>query len=194
MTEKKVICPACGEDQHTFKVSQIYLEALMRVKNKENAETPLLDQLKAELPSERAAKMKESDYYHYVVESFAPPQGGAQVIRAINPDWVAVALGLLSVYILYQIYFEQRAVFWYMFAFAALVFAAYLIFHKQIKGRFETERRKESGDKEQIERAVGHWLKLYYCSADNIVFGWKKGDRVPLDQMNTYLLENSRKD
>lgn len=193
MAEKKSVCPTCGEDTHVYKVSQIYLEALMRVKNKENAETPLLDTLKSEVPAERTAKMKDADYYRYVVESFAPPQGGAQVIRSINPDWVAVALGLLSVYILYQIYFEQHELFWGMLAFAVVALGAYAFFHKQIKLKFETEKRKESGDKELIERAVGNWMKLYYCSTDNIVFGWKKGDQVPLPEMNSYLLQNSAK-
>jgi hypothetical protein len=68
MVDRKVVCPECNEDSHTFKVSQIYLEALMRIKNKENAETPLLDQLKSEMPADRAAKMKDKDYYHYVVD------------------------------------------------------------------------------------------------------------------------------
>lgn len=193
MAEIKSVCPTCGEDTHVYKVSQIYLEALMRVKNKENAETPLMDTLKSELPPERAAKMKDADYYHYVVESFAPPQGGAQVIRSIDPDWVAVALGLLSVYILYQIYFAQHGIFWGMLAFAGVVLGAYLFFRKQIKLKFETEKRRESGDKDLIERAVGNWMKLYYCSTDNIVFGWKKGDRIPLTEMNQYLLQNSMK-
>ena len=193
MAEKKSVCPTCGEDAHVFKVSQIYLEALMRVKNKDNAETPLLDVLKSEVPAERTAKMKDADYYRYVVESFAPPQGGAQVIRSINPDWVAVALGLLSIYILYQIYFEQHEMFWGMLAFAVVAMGAYIFFRKQIKLKFEAEKRKESGDKELIERAVGNWMKLYYCSTDNVVFGWKKGDQVPLQEMNSYLLQNSAK-
>ncbi len=194
MVDKKVVCPECGEDSHTYKVSQIYLEALMRIKNKEKAETPLLDQLKSELPAERAAKMKDDDYYHYVVESFAPPAGGAQVIRSINPDWVVWALGLLSIYILYQIYFEQHEMFWYMVIFAVVAFGAYIVFRKKIKGKYDAEKFKEVGDKEQIERAVGHWMKLYYCSTDNIVFGWKKGDKIPLDQMNQYLLQKSAKE
>lgn len=193
MAEKKSVCPTCGEETHVYKVSQIYLEALMRVKNKENAETPLMDALKSELPPEKAAKFKDADYYHYVVESFAPPQGGAQVIRAIDPDWVAAALGLLSVYILYQIYFAQHELFWGMLVFAVVVLAAYVFFRKQIKLKFETEKRQESGDKQLIERAVGNWMKLYYCSTDNVVFGWKKGEQVPLAEMNQYLLQNSSK-
>jgi cbb3-type cytochrome oxidase subunit 3 len=116
------------------------------------------------------------------------------VIRSINPDWVVWALGLMSVYILYQIYFEQHEVFWYMVIFAVVAFGAYIVFRKQIKGKYNSEKYKELGDKEQIERAVGHWMKLYYCSTDNIVFGWKKGDKVPLDQMNQYLMKNSVKE
>jgi hypothetical protein len=194
MAEKIIICPVCGQDTHTYKVSQLYLEALMRVKHKDEAVTPVLDKLKAELPAERLEKLKDKDYYHDVVDSFAPPQGGAQGVRSINPDWVAFAVGFLSLYILYQIFLTQYSVFWYMAAFVVVVLVAYIVFRKKIIGKYQTEKSNESGGKDQIERAVGKWMKLSYCSTDNIVFGWKKGDNTPLDQMNSYLLQNSKKD
>jgi len=194
MAEKIVVCPVCGEDMHTYKVSQLYTEALMRMKHKEEATTPVLDRLRAELPAQRLAKFNEKDYYRDVVSSFDPPQGGGQVTRAINPDLVAILVGLLSIYILYQIYLTQYYAFWYIVAFAVIAAAAYVIFRKKIIGKFETEKSKESGDKDQIKRAVGNWLKLYYCSTDNIVFGWKKGENIPLEQMNQYLMENSKKE
>ena len=193
MTEKALTCPVCGQDDHTYKVSQIYLESLMRMKHSDKAETPVLDHLKAEIPTEKTNRSKEAHYYREAMESFAPPQGASQVIRSINPDWAAFVMGLLSIYILYQIYLTQTSIFWYMLAFAVVMFAAYIIFHKQIVGKYKTEKSNEAASKEQVEKAIGYWMKLYYCSRDQIVFGWKKDDTAPFEQMNAFLIQSAKK-
>lgn len=194
MPSKSAICPICHQEDHSYKISQLYLEALMRIKNKEKAETPVLDKLKGEASAELLAKMRGNDYYHYVVDSFAPPQGSRQVTRSINPDWVAFALVLISAYILYQVYFTQHAGFWFAAGLAGVALALYIVFRKRILARYQVERSKELGTKDQVERAVGRWMKLYYCSTDNLLFGAKKGEQIPLEHMKQYLLETSQKE
>jgi hypothetical protein len=189
MSEKPIPCPVCNEEAHSFKVSQIYLESLMRLKHRENTETPTLDKWLGAATDGAGKKFKGVQYYHDIVSKFQPPQAGATVMRSVNPDWVAFGLGLLSIYILYQIFRTQYEIFWYMFGFALLVFALYIIFHKQFIARHNVNKSAETGLKTNVEKGISRWMKLYYCSKDNIVYGDKKGHYVPLDQMNDYLMK-----
>jgi|GEM_PF-993401 len=191
MTAKAIVCPKCGSEEHVYKVSQLYLESLMHLKHKDAAETPVIDKLKAEAPEERLKKESDEDYYRNVVQAFKPPEGGAQGTRTINPDWVAVALAFISVYFLNQIYNNNHEVFWYMVLMVVVGYGLYFVFRKQIMGRYEAIKSKEMGSKDLVEKAIGVWMKLYYCSADNAVFDVKKGEAIPLAELNGYLAMRS---
>jgi hypothetical protein len=188
MFEKKLSCPVCSNNESTYKVSEIYIQSLNRLRNGDNAEAPGIDELQQEIPEERRNKLKGSRYYRELMESFAPPQGDAKVTRAINPDLIAIVTGLFSLYFLYQIFNTQYFAFWYVFAFFVLALAAYFYFRKQIFSKFNAQKMEESGSKEIIEKAVGQWMKLYYCSKDNIVFSSTSNEGIPIDQMRSYLL------
>ena len=190
MAQKALTCPICESSEKSFKVSEIYLQSLMRLKNGDKAEAKTIDQLQNEIPAERRNKLKGSRYYRELMESFAPPQGEAQTTRAINPDWVAFCMGLLSLFFLYQIFTTQYGIFWYMVGFAVLAFTVYFVFRKKIFTKYRTQKAEESGSRGQIEKAIGLWMKLYYCSKDNVVFGGKKEEAIPIDQMRSYLLTN----
>ncbi len=193
MAVKPVVCPKCGSEAHVFKVSQLYLESLMHLKHKETAETPLIDKLKAEVPEERLKKESDEDYYRNVAQAFKPPEGGSQVARTINPDWVAVAMGLVSLFFLNQIFKNNHEDFWYMVLMVVVGYGLYFIFRKKIKEKYAGIVSKEMGSKEAVEKAVGVWMKLFYCSADNVVFGVKKDETIPLSEMNTYLVHKANK-
>ncbi len=188
MVEKITTCPVCLDPGNTFKVSEIYIQSLVRLKHGDQAEAPVIDRLQAEIAEERRDKLKGSRYYRQLMEAFAPPQGGTQSSRAVNPDWVAFAMVLVSLFFLYQIYTTQFQIFWYMVAFATVTFAAYVIFRKKIVARYQNQKSQEDGTQGKIEVAVGLWMKLYYCTKDNVVFGVKKNEAIPIDQMRQYLL------
>ena len=188
MTEKSLTCPICSGNKNSYKVSEIYMQSLVRLKSGDDADAPIIDALQAEIPEERRDKLKGNRYYRELMESFAPPQGGTMSTRAVNPDWVAIALGLLSIYILYQILLTQYPIFWYMVAFAVIGYAAYFINRKKIFAKYQAQRNEEAGTKGTVEKAISYWMKLYYCSKDNVVFGAKKDEAVPIDQMRSYLM------
>lgn len=192
MVEKKTTCPVCLETENTFKVSEIYIQSLVRLKHGDQAEAPVIDRLQAEIPEERRGKLKGSRYYRQLMEAFAPPQGSAQTTRAINPDWVAFALALVSLFFLYQIFTTQYQIFWYILVFALVAFTAYLFFRKNLLARYQNEKTQENGAQGKIEAAVGLWMKLYYCTKDNVVFGVKKDEAIPIDQMREYLLTSEK--
>jgi hypothetical protein len=54
--------------------------------------------------------------------------------------------------------------------------------------RYQGQKSQEDGTQGKIEVAVGLWMKLYYCTKDNVVFGLKKDETVAIDQMRPYLL------
>ncbi len=188
MVEIKRTCPLCADSKNTYKVSEIYIQSLVRLKYGDKAEAPVIDLLQAEIPEERRSKLKGSRYYRQLMESFAPPQGENRTSRAINPDWVAFAALLISIFFLYEIYTSQHEIFWYMVAFALAAFACYAIFRKPIFTKYLLQKNQESGSKGKIEKAVGLWMKAYYCAKDNVVFGFKKDEAIPIDQMRSYLL------
>lgn len=192
MPEKKFTCPICESAENSFKVSEIYIQSLVRLKHGDKAIAPTIDRLQAEIPEERRDKLKGSRYYRQLMESFAPPQGGTMTTRAINPDWIAFSMLILSLFFLYQIYTTQPGVFWYMVGFAIIAFAAYGLFRKKIFEKYLSQKTEQSGSQEIVEKAVGIWMKLYYCTKDNIVYGGKKGNAIPIDQMRSYLLESAK--
>lgn len=192
MPDKKLTCPSCESNENSYKVSEIYMQSLVRLKNGDNAEAPTIDLLQKEIPEERRDKLKGNRYYRELMESFAPPQGETTSTRAVNPDWVAFAVGLLSIYILYQIFITQYWAFWYMVAFTIIAYGAYFYFRKSILGKYQAQRSEELGTKGNVEKAIGYWMKLYYCSKDNVVFGAKKDEVVPIENMRAYLLGLAR--
>jgi hypothetical protein len=170
-----------------YKISQIYLESLMRLKQGEKAEAPIIDKFKAEVPEEQLKHEQGKDYYRDVVQVFKPPQGTSQSLRAVNPDWVAGIVALASFFFLAQIYNNNRSVFWYMVLMVAVGYGLFFLFHNKIKAKFEKERSKELNTKQAAEKAVGKWMKLYYCTKDNVVFGAKKDESAPLEEFREYL-------
>jgi hypothetical protein len=192
MTAKKFTCPVCGCEEKTFKVSDIYIQSLVRLKQGDGAEAPIIDLLQQEIPIERRDKLKGSRYYRQLMESFAPPQGESTATRAINPDWVAFAMLLISLFFLYQIFTTQYGAFWYMVAMTVIAFGAFFFFRRRLQTRYQAQKNEENSQSGLVEKAVGQWMKLYYCAADNVVFGLKKDESVSIDQMRPYVLSKSQ--
>lgn len=192
MPEKtKPACPICSTSGKSYKVSDIYIQSLVRLKHGNNAEAPIIDALQMEIPEERRDKLKGPKYYRQLMESFAPPQGETRSTRAVHPDMVIGAVGLLSIFILYQVLTTQYFAFWYVLVFAVIAFAAYFFFRKRIIAKYSSAKAEETGAKPIIEKAIGLWMKLYYCSSDNVVYWANKKDSVPIDQMNKVLLQKA---
>ena len=189
MAEKANPCPVCGQSDHVYKISQIYLEGMMRLRQGDEAETPMLDKLKSEVPAERIEKNHEKEYYRDVIQAFQPPQGGKQGMRLIHPDWIAGGMGIISILFLAEIFFNNYNTFWYLAALLAIGYATYFFFRKRILAKYLVQKSKEHGSAQQIERAVGRWMKLHYCSSDNLVFGLKKGEWTPFEKMNDLLFK-----
>ena len=51
MADKKKPCPLCADSENTYKVSEIYIQSLVRLKHGDQAEAPIIDRLQAEIPA-----------------------------------------------------------------------------------------------------------------------------------------------
>lgn len=187
------ICPKCGQSDSIFEVRILYLEALEHVKPGNKAETPTLDRLLEISGYKDTSKNKKNNIVNEMIKSFAPPSGKPELLKQISPDWIVTAFSLLAIFFLYQIYHSQRQFFWISAAVFALFIGYYILFHKKILARYQNQKDMDTSSKDVIQKAIGKWMKLSYCSRDNIVFGIKKDESVPLDEMNKYLLQSSVK-
>lgn len=187
------ICPKCGQNDQIFEVRLLYLETLEYVKPGTKAETPQLDRLLEISGLKEQPNSKKNRIVNEMIKSFAPPSGKPELLKSISPDLVVGAFSALAVYILYQIFKTQRPVFWITTVVFAVFIASYFLLRKKILARYQDQLDMDTSSKDVIKKAIGKWMKLSYCSRDNIVFGANKTDFVPLEEMNKYLLKNSVK-
>lgn len=187
------ICPKCGQNDKVFEVRLLYLETLERVKPGNKAESPNLDRLLEISGYKDEPPAKKNRVINTMIKSFAPPSGKPELLKQISPDLVVVVFSLVAIFFLYQIYRDQRPVFWISAAIFAAFIGFYILFHKKILARYQNQKDLDTSSKEVIEKAIGKWMKLSYCASDNVVFGIKKSEFVPLDDMNKYLLQSSVK-
>lgn len=191
--QKREICPKCGQEDATFYVRKLYLESLSFVKPGDETATPDLDRFFEFNGFANESSAKKRHIVEDLIKSFAPPSGKPELLKTISPDMMVVIFSAVALFILYQIYATQYPIFFYTLGLFLAFLASYIIFHKKIIARYKNQRDLDTSSKEVIEKAVGKWMKLSYCSRDNVIFGEKKAECVPLDEMNSYLLKSSVK-
>lgn len=184
-------CPVCNETDLVFKARQLYVECLDKVKAWDTAVTPELDRFLKESGNDGKPKAETRKIIMDLVRQFEPPSGKPQTLRAISPDMVMVVFGAVSIFFLYQIYITQRYAFWFMLGLFVVLYASYFIFHRKIISRFKKQKSLDSGSAEVIQKAIGKWMKTSYCLRDNVVFGIKKGESAPLEELNRELIISS---
>lgn len=191
MPENKKICPVCGQEDLVFKVRVVYLESLEKLKNWESTKTPELDRFLKESGQSEKSKAEMNKVIRDLVQQFGPPSGKPQVLKTISPDMVVVVFSALALFILYQIYFAQPEIFWYMVALFAVFLASFFIFHKSIISRFQKQKSMDTGSIEVIQKAIGKWMKVSYCLRDNLIFEPGKAETAPLNELTRFLIKAS---
>ena len=191
MAEEIKKCPQCEQNDLVFKVRQLYLESLDRLKSGETAKTPELDRFLSESGNDGKTKAETRRIVMDLVKQLEPPSGKPQTLRTISPNMVMIVFGAVALFFLYQIYMTQRSIFWLMVAIFVVLYASFFIFHKKIMARYELQKSMDTGSVEVIKKAIGKWMKTSYCLRDNAIFGVNKGESVPLAELNRYLIQSS---
>jgi uncharacterized membrane protein len=99
-----------------------------------------------------------------------------------------LATFFISIFMLYQIFTQQREVFVPALLIILGVGATYLLTRKRIIARFIQKQKNEARETVQIKEAIERWMNLYYCAVDFVVFDKKHRISIPLQQMNNYLI------
>lgn len=191
MAEEIKKCPQCEQNDLVFKVRQLYLESLDRLKSGETAKTPELDRFLTESGNGEKTKAETRRIVMDLVKQLEPPSGKPQTLRTISPNMVMIVFAAVAIFFLYQIYMTQRPIFWLMVAIFVILYASFFIFHKKIMARYELQKSMDTGSVEVIKKAIGKWMKTSYCLRDNAIFGVNKGETVPLAELNRYLIQSS---
>jgi cation transport ATPase len=188
MAESVKKCPSCEQADLVFKARQLYLESLAKLKDWDTSDTPELNRFLKESGNDGKPKNETRTIVRDLVHQFEPPSGKPQLLRTLSPNLVMTVFGAVSVFFLYQIYFAQRPIFWFMVAVFVVLYASFFIFHKTIMTRFQSQKSMDTTSVEVIQKAIGKWMKTSYCLRDNMVFGFNKDETAPLEELTRRLI------
>jgi rubrerythrin len=189
MKKPDTVCPQCNSSKEVYKVSEIYLSGLESIKSSSPQKENAFDRVFGHPSQKLGRRFVDQTIKRNLVSKFAPPSSSKQRIsRSLSPDFIMGATFLLSMFMLYQIFTQQREVFLSALLIILAVGAAYLLTRKRIVVRFIEKQKNEARHTVQIKEAIERWMNLYYCAADFIVFDKKNRIPIPLQEMNNYLM------
>ena len=189
MKKPDTICPQCNNSKDIYKVSEIYLSGLESIKSSTPQKDNAFDLVFGHPSQKPVQRFVDQTTRRSLVSKFAPPSSSKpQIFRSLSPDFIMAATFLLSIFMLYQIFTQQREVFVPALLIILAVGAVYLLTRKRIAARFIEKQQNEARETVQIKEAIERWMSLYYCAADFIVFDKKYHISIPLQEINNYLM------
>jgi len=189
MKKTDATCPKCNSSKQVYKVSEIYLSGLDSIKSNAPLKENAFDLVFGHPSQKLGRRFVDQTTKRTLVSKFAPPSSSKQrITRSLSPDFIMVATLLLSVFMLYQIYLQQREVFLPALLIIIGVSILYLFTRKKIIAKFIQKQKAEGRETDQVKEAIERWMKLYYCADDYSVFDQKHRVSVPLQEMNSYLI------
>jgi hypothetical protein len=183
MPKKAETCPVCGETDKTLKISQVYLESiskeeLIEGKNKKSLRMILGDE---------AGVPYKGKFNTEFIRAFSPPSGKTAIFRSVHPDEVMGAMFLLSLFFLYNIYLQQYGAFWI----AGIIFVAMIVFYiaarKTIIAKYQKSKDETVQSNDKIKNSIKHWMELYYCARDKVVYHPQKNEYFEVSEIKDYL-------
>ena len=119
----------------------------------------------------------------------APPSGGkANNFRPLHPDLLVIGFSLVLPVFVYGILNQQPALFVPILVLLVGAYTLYLIFRRSLVAKFEADQQSQKDEKKRVEKAIGAWMKLYFCAREEGVFIPGGGEVIPVDQMPGYLM------
>lgn len=189
MKKMDAVCPQCNKSEEVYKVSVIYLTGLESIKSSTPLKDNTFDHIFGHPSQQFGRRFIDQAAKRNLVSKFAPPSSKKQRIsRSIHPDFVMFATLLLGLFMLYQIFNQQRGAFLPALLIILGVTAFYLLSRNKINARFIEKQKNKSREAGQIKEAIERWMKLYYCASDFAIFDKEHLVCVPLQDMNYYLM------
>lgn len=189
MKNPDAVCPKCNNSDEVYKVSVIYLSGIESIKSSTPLKENTFDLIFGHPSQQIGRRFIDQAAKRSLVSKFAPPSSEKQRIsRSIHPDYVMFATLLLGLFMLYQIFIQQRSVFLPALLVILGVTAFYLLGRKKINARYMEKQRAKTKETRKIEEGIERWMNLYYCAADFAIFDRERRVCVPLQEMNNYLM------
>jgi len=189
MKNPDTVCPQCNTSKDVYIVSEIYLSGLESIKSSNPPKDNAFDLVFGHPSQKLGQRFVDQTTKRSLVRKFAPPSSSRKRIsRSISPDFIMLATFFISIFMLYQIFTQQREVFVPALLIILGVGATYLLTRKRIIARFIQKQKNEARETVQIKEAIERWMNLYYCAVDFVVFDKKHRISIPLQQMNNYLI------
>jgi hypothetical protein len=173
-------CPACGLNDQVNKVSTLYIRGLeARKQQPPPGEGESVLQMEGLTPTR----------LHQLSRQLTPPSATRnRLARNLHPDLMTAGFSILLIFLLYQIWLTQRPVFW-VFALAYLLFLGWYAWKRTaLIAKYRRQVDATTADDKKIQRGIGRWMKLYYCTRDQGIFEPGNDRLFPLDEMQAYLL------
>jgi len=189
MKKLDAVCPQCNSSDEVYKVSLIYLSGLESIKSSTSPKDNTFDLIFGHPSQQIGRRFIDQAAKRNLVSKFAPPSSKEQRIsRSIHPDFVMFATLLLGLFMLYQIFNQQRGAFLPALLVILGVTTFYLLSRKKINARYMEKQKNKSREARQIREAIERWMNLYYCATDFAIFDRDHLVCVPLQEMNYYLM------
>lgn len=188
MKKSDAACPQCNSNKAVYKVSEIYLSGLESIKSKQPLKDNTFDIVFGHPSQKLGRRFVDQTTKRTLVSKFAPPSSSKQrITRSLSPDFIIIVTLLLSLFMLYQIFTQQREVFLPALIIILAVAAGYFLTRNKIIAKFQQKQNNEAKETDQVKEAIERWMKLYYCAEDFIIFDKKHRVTIPLQDMNFYM-------
>ena len=174
------VCPICQLSEPVLKVSLVYVSGITEPANRS-------PQDRARLEAVFGKDVKSAAEIRQTVHLFGPPAGRTQITRPIHPDMYMVVLAAIAIVILLNTFMTQRAFFWAILGISLVFGVVYLFTRSRVLEVFSRRQEAAAAEKAAVNRAVGDWMKLYYCSQDGCVFDPRRSDTAPVEDLQGYL-------
>jgi hypothetical protein len=178
----EILCPVCGQADLVEKASTIYLVGSERGRQSSN-DPSLVSQARPWLQQLTAADRWA------LSRRLAPPSSGKQApMRPLHPDLVVLTFSLVLPIFIFGMWDTQPVMLLPVLAFVALAYGIYFWKRKAIIARFASKQAMQQEGDQRAKKAIGRWMKLYYCAREDGIFIPGDVDLTPADLMPGYLL------
>jgi hypothetical protein len=174
------LCPICHTSEPVLKVSQVYVSGITEPANRS-------DQDRARLEAVFGKEVKSPVEIRQAVHLFGPPAGRNQVTRPIHPDMYMYVFSAVTAVILINTFTAQRTFFWVILGIYAIFGVVYYFTRNSVVGGFRKRQEVDAAERDAVNRAVGDWMRLYYCTMDGCVFDPARPDTAPVEEIQRYL-------
>lgn len=182
-TNDSMLCPICQKADLVFKVQTIYTESL-NIFNKKQPH-PAIETMLAHAREIKPIPNPESNDF---TRAFAAPTGRNDLIRYMHPDLLAAILAAALIYMAYLTSSQQNLAPYIFGGILVLGLIPYLIKRKNVMVWYQNSKKEVEQPPVSAYQALQHWMKLYYCARDGIVFERDREGQIPLNEMKSYLM------